>query len=253
MKSLSRIACGLGLVAALAAGSAGASVTVGGTRVVYPLENREVTVKLTNDRAEPSLVQVWMDKGNADAKPGEASAPFVLTPPIFRMDAKKSQTIRMMYTGDALPQDRESEFWLNVLDVPPKVAKSADATNAANTNSLQFAFRTRIKVFARPKGLAGTPEEAAGKLTWKLVPSADNKGYDVKATNPTAYYVSFSKIDVVGSGQTYTNDIGGMVEPRGTAQFAVKNLKTIPANAHVKYSGISDFGGALPFDVPVAP
>jgi chaperone protein EcpD len=247
MKSISRIACGLGVVAALLAGSAGASVTVGGTRVVYPLENREVTVKLSNDRAEASLVQVWMDKGNADAKPGEASAPFVLTPPIFRMDANKSQTLRMMYTGDALPQDRESVFWLNVLDVPPKTAKNADV------NTLQFAFRTRIKVFARPKGLPGTPDEAPSKVTWKLVPSADNKGYDVKATNPTAYYVSFSKIDVVGAGQTYTNDIGGMVEPRGTAQFPVKNLKTVPANAHVKSLGISDFGGSLPFDAPLAP
>ncbi len=148
MKSINRIACGLGVVAALLAGSAGASVTVGATRVVYPLENREVTVKLNNDRAEPSLVQVWMDKGNADAKPGEASAPFVLTPPIFRMEANKSQTLRMMYTGDALPQDRESVFWLNVLDVPPKTAKNADV------NSLQFAFRTRVKVFARPEGLA---------------------------------------------------------------------------------------------------
>ena len=47
-------------------------MTIGGTRVVYPLENREVTVKLDNDRREPSLVQVWMDNGNADAKPGEA-------------------------------------------------------------------------------------------------------------------------------------------------------------------------------------
>jgi hypothetical protein len=46
MKSINRIACGLGVVAALLAGSAGASVTVGATRVVYPLENREVTVKL---------------------------------------------------------------------------------------------------------------------------------------------------------------------------------------------------------------
>jgi chaperone protein EcpD len=247
MKSINRIACGLGVVAALLAGSAGASVTVGATRVVYPLENREVTVKLNNDRAEPSLVQVWMDKGNADAKPGEASAPFVLTPPIFRMEANKAQTLRMMYTGDALPQDRESVFWLNVLDVPPKTAKNSDV------NSLQFAFRTRVKVFARPKGLPGTPEEAAGKITWKLVPAADKKGYEAQATNPTAYYVSFSKIDVVGAGQTYTNDIGGMVEPRGTALFPIKNLKAVPANVHVKYVGISDFGGALPFDAAIAP
>jgi chaperone protein EcpD len=246
MKSINRIACGLGLVAALLAGSAGASVTVGGTRVVYPLENREVTVKLTNDRAEPSLVQVWMDKGNADAKPGEASAPFVITPPIFRMDSKKSQTLRMMYTGDALPQDKESVFWLNVLDVPPNTAKNVDV------NTLQFAFRTRIKVFARPKGLPGTPDDAAGKVSWTVVPAADKKGFEVKVTNPTAYYVSFSEIDVVGGSQTFKNDVGGMVEPRGTAQFPIKNLNAVPANAHVKYKAISDFGGALPFDLPLA-
>jgi chaperone protein EcpD len=247
MKSISRFICGLGMVVALFAGSASASVTVGGTRVVYPLENREVTVKLSNDRAEPSLVQVWMDKGNAEAKPGEASVPFVLTPPIFRMDARKSQTLRMMYTGDALPQDRESVFWLNVLDVPPKTAKGSDA------NTLQFAFRTRIKVFARPKGLPGSPGDAPGKLIWTLVPAADHKGYDVKASNPTAYYVSLGKIEVVGAGQTYLNDVGGMVEPLGTAQFPLKNLKSIPANAHIKYSGISDFGGTLLFDIPIAP
>lgn len=247
MKFLRQVACGLGLVAALVAGSAGASVTVGGTRVVYPLENREVTVKLTNDRSEPSLVQVWMDKGNANAKPGEASAPFVLTPPIFRMDAGKSQTLRMMYTGDALPQDRESVFWLNVLDVPPKTAKDSDI------NTLQFAFRTRIKVFARPKGLPGTADEAPAKVTWKLVPAADKKGFEVKATNPTAYSVSFSKIEVVGAGQTYINDVGGMVEARGSAQFPIKNLKTVPANAHVKFSSISDFGGAVQVEAPLVP
>lgn len=245
MKSIYRIACGLGLVAALFAGNAGASVTVGGTRVVYPLENREVTVKLTNDRSSPSLVQVWMDKGNPDAKPGEASAPFVLTPPIFRMDGHKSQTLRMMYAGDALPQDRESVFWLNVLDVPPSNAKNVDV------NTLQFAFRTRIKVFARPKGLPGSPDDAGGKLTWTTVPSADKKGFDVKATNPTPYYVSFSHIDVVSGNQTYANDMGGMVEPRGTAQFPIKNLGAVSPDAHVKYKAISDFGGALLFDSPI--
>jgi chaperone protein EcpD len=245
MKSLTRIACALGLAALLAAGSAAASVTVGGTRVVYPLENREVTVKLDNDRPDPSLVQVWIDKGNADAKPDESSAPFVLTPPIFRMDGHKSQTLRMMYTGDALPQDRESVFWLNVLDVPPK------AKAAQDVNTLQFAFRTRIKVFARPKGLPGTPEKAAEELTWKIVPSADKNGYAVSATNPSAYHVSFSEIDVVSGNQTYKNEIGGMVEPKGTMVFPIKNLNAIPSGARVKYIAISDFGGAMPNEAPL--
>jgi chaperone protein EcpD len=75
----------------------------------------------------------------------------------------------------------------------------------------------------------------------------------VKATNPTAYYVSFSNINVVGSGQTFSNDIGGMVEPHGSAQFPIKNMKTAPANARVKFSTISDFGGAVSLDAPLAP
>ncbi|CDY75133.1 P pilus assembly protein, chaperone PapD [Caballeronia glathei] len=245
MKSLTRVACGLGMVAALVAGSAGASVTVGGTRVVYPLESREVTVKLENDRADPSLVQVWMDRGNADAKPDEANAPFVLTPPIFRMDGRKSQTLRMMYTGEALPQDRESVFWLNVLDVPPK------AKQAPDVNTLQFAFRTRIKVFARPKGLPGTPEDAAANVTWKVVPAVDGKGYAVSATNPSVYHVSFSEIDVVDGGKTFKNEIGGMVEPKGTTVFPIKDLNAMPAGARLKYIAISDYGGAMPHEVPL--
>jgi chaperone protein EcpD len=245
MKSLTKIACALGMTLLLVAGGAAASVTVGGTRVVYPLESREVTVKLDNDRATPSLVQVWMDKGNAESKPDEATAPFVLTPPIFRMDGHKSQTLRMMYTGEALPQDRESVFWLNVLDVPPKAKSGPDA------NTLQFAFRTRIKVFARPKDLPGTSQDAAENLTWKIVPSPDNKGYAVSATNPSAYHVSFSEIDVVSGTRTYKNEVGGMVEPKSTAVFTINNLDQIPADAHVKYIAISDFGGALPHDAPL--
>ncbi|SAK84656.1 pili assembly chaperone [Caballeronia arationis] len=244
MKSLTRIACALGVAAALFAGSAAASVTVGGTRVVYPLENREVTVKLDNDRAEPSLVQVWMDSGDVNAKPDEASAPFVLTPPIFRMDGHKAQTLRIMYTGDSLPQDRESVFWLNVLDVPPK-AKATDE------NTLQFAFRTRIKVFARPKDLPGTPADAAQTLTWKIVPSPDNHGYAVAATNPSAYHVSFNEIDVVSGDQTFRNEAGGMVGPKGSAVFPVKNLAAVPAGAKVKFTTISDYGGATPHEAPL--
>jgi chaperone protein EcpD len=136
-------------------GAAQASVTIGGTRVIYPLDQREVTVKLENDSKNPSLVQVWMDDGNADSKPGEAKVPFAITPPIFRMDPRKSQMLRVIFSGDTtLPLDRESVYWLNVLDIPPKAEQKADM------NSLQFAFRTCIKMFVRPPKLPGSPDEA---------------------------------------------------------------------------------------------
>jgi chaperone protein EcpD len=246
MKMLGRTVIGLGFACALLAGQAQASVTIAGTRVVYPLGQREVTVKLDNDSHDPSLVQVWMDSGNAGAKPGEADAPFVITPPIFRMDSKKSQTLRVICSCEALPTDRESVYWLNVLGIPPK----ANGTNNANT--LQFAFRTRIKVFVRPSRLAGNPAGAPGQLSWKLVPAPDGQGQTVSVSNPTPYFVSFSEVDVVGGGRTYRNEQGGMVAPRGTAVLSVAQMNAAAADAKVRYTAISDYGGPLAGDAALS-
>ncbi|MFM0300883.1 fimbria/pilus periplasmic chaperone [Paraburkholderia sediminicola] len=239
MKLLGKMTMGIGFACALLAGSAQASVTIGGTRVVYPLEQREVTVKLDNDSHNPSLVQVWIDDGNADAKPGEIKVPFVITPPIFRMDPKKAQTLRVMYSGEALPQDRESVYWLNVLDIPPKANGTADA------NSLQLAYRTRIKVFVRPAKLPGKPEDAPAQLSWKVVASQDGKGEAVSVSNPTPYYVSFSEVDVESDGHTFKNEQGGMVAPRASVVLPVAKMNGVSAGSKVHYTAISDYGGAL--------
>ena len=41
-------------------------------------------------------------------------------PPFFKVGAKQKQIIRIMKTDSSLPTDRESLFWLNVQEVPPK-------------------------------------------------------------------------------------------------------------------------------------
>ncbi|EIF35487.1 P pilus assembly protein, chaperone PapD [Burkholderia sp. Ch1-1] len=242
MKLLRKLPIGIGFVCALLAGSIHASVTIGGTRVVYPLEQREVTVKLDNDSNKPSLVQVWIDDGKPDAKPGEIKVPFVITPPIFRMDAKKAQTLRVMYTGEPLPQDRESVYWLNVLDIPPKAGAVPDA------NTLSLAYRTRIKVFARPDKLPGKPEDAAAQLRWSITASADGKGQAVSVSNPTPYYVSFSEIGVESGGHTFRNDQGGMVAPRTSAALPIAKMNGVAAGAKVHYIAINDYGGPIDGD-----
>ncbi|MFL9866709.1 fimbria/pilus periplasmic chaperone [Paraburkholderia fungorum] len=242
MKLLGKMTMGIGFACALLAGSAQASVTIGGTRVVYPLEQREVTVKLDNDSHTPSLVQVWMDDGHPDAKPGEIHVPFVITPPIFRMDANKAQTLRVIYTGDALPQDRESVYWLNVLDIPPK----ADA--APDVNTLQLAYRTRVKVFVRPAKLPGKADDAPAQLSWKVVVSPDGKGQALSVSNPTPYYVSFSEVDVESGGHTFKNEQGGMVAPRESMVLPVAKMSAVPAGAKIHYTAINDYGGALSGD-----
>jgi chaperone protein EcpD len=239
---LGRIAIGIGFACVLLVGNVDASVTIGGTRVVYPLDQREVTVKLDNDSLAPSLVQVWMDDGHPDAKPGDIKVPFLITPPIFRMDPQKSQTLRVMYSGEALPTDRESVYWLNVLDIPPK------AKEAPDSNILQLAFRTRVKVFVRPPKLPGNPEEAPARLSWKIAAAPDGKGEALSVTNPTPYYVSFSEVDVESSGRTFKNEKGGMVAPHATEVMPIALMNAVPAGAKVHYTAISDYGGAIKGD-----
>ncbi len=53
--------------------------------------------------------------------------------------------MHVFYTGEPLPQDKESVFWLNVQESLPK----PDA-NKAGVNRLQLNSRSRIKLFFRP-------------------------------------------------------------------------------------------------------
>ncbi|HDV6323254.1 TPA: fimbria/pilus periplasmic chaperone [Burkholderia multivorans] len=225
----------------LAAAHGHASVVIGGTRVIYPEKDREVTVRLTNEGEKPALVQAWIDSGNPNALPDDTSAPFILTPPLFRIDPAQGQSLRVLYTKDTLAQDKESLFWLNVLEVPPEVAP-----DEAQPNSLQLAFRTRIKLFFRPAALQDSAAEAPSKVTWKLA-RLDGGRYGVEAHNPTPYHVTFSRVALKTGGTVRTNSLGGMVAPGGTATFDIDGLTALPAGpAEVDYTYLDDYGSGVP-------
>ena len=187
-------------------GTADASVVIAGTRVVFPAANGEVTVRLSNDGNQPALVEAWIDAGDPNSTPDSAKVPFLITPPLVRMNAGKGQSLRIIYTGQPLPTDRESLFWLNVLEIPPKPT----AKPGEERNTLQFAVRSRLKLFFRPANLAGEPTTAAQQITWKAV--ADGSGYALEAHNPTPYYITFSKLSLSVDSTAYASD-SGMVAP----------------------------------------
>ena len=216
----------LAVVAGLFSTQAGATVVIGGTRVVYPSQEKEVTVSLTNEGKLPGLIQIWVDDGDEQSTADAAKAPFIVTPPIFRLDGGKGQAARLAYTNDPLPADKESLFWLNVLEVPPKPQNKEEAQE--QRNMLQFAFRTRIKLFFRPARLTGTSEQASENLTWKLLPSKSSKGLALQVFNPTPYYVNFAGVGVDTNGQTVGDNGGGMVAPGGSTTFELKDIKHRP-------------------------
>jgi chaperone protein EcpD len=216
---------------------AAAGVVINGTRVVYPAAKREVTISLQNAGATPSLVQAWLDTGNIYSKPGDSKVPFVLTPPLFRLDPTKVQSLRLVYTHDPLPQDRESVFWLNVLDIPPRAAVNPDLPN-----QLDLAFKHRMKVFFRPAGLAGSAADAPARLTWKLL-SKDGKLTGIQASNPTPYHVSLTQLTATVAGHPLTIK-ADMVEPFASRSFDVPDLPTAPsATVSVEYWFVNDYGG----------
>jgi len=223
-----------------------ASVVITGTRVIFPAQEREVTVRLTNDGKIPALVQSWIDTGDADASPDQIDVPFVLTPAMFRLEPGKGQTLRVIYSKEPLPQDKESLFWLNVLEVPPKPELGE------NTNRLQLAFRTRIKMMFRPAALAGSADDAPAQVTWELVRGEGGKGYALKATNPSPYVVNLGSISLLADGRDL-NAGKGYVLPGGSRTFAVEGLAAPPASAvSVNYSAINDWGGAVQGKQPSA-
>lgn len=247
MNTLIRAICVGLLTMCLFTGAANASVLIAGTRVVFPAQDGEVTVRLTNDNAHPALVEAWIDNGDPKSTPDKVSVPFLITPPLFRMEAHKDQDLRIISTPASLPSDRESLFWLNVLEIPPK----PDAQESAGKNLLQFAIRSRLKLFYRPAHLPGNAQTAPAQVTWTAV--ADGQGYALEVHNPTPYHVTIVKLSLDVGGKLYSAD-SGMADPLGSLRLKVKGLTTAPAaGTSVAYDIVNDYGATQSLKGSVSP
>lgn len=223
---------------------ADAGVIVHGTRVIYPAARQEVIVRLENRGPRPALVQTWLDAGDRHSSPVTAHAPFNVSPPIFRIEPHQQQALRLRYAGEPLPSDRESLFWLNVLEIPPL---SADA---AQRNQIELSFRTRLRVFFRPQALPYLVDQAPAKLQWQLVTHA--QGWALQATNPTPYHVSLASIELLSDGKRFSKAANtaaddSLLMPTGDMkQFVLPRLRNCPSGpATVEFTSVSDFGARI--------
>lgn len=214
-----------------------AGIVIQGSRVVYPAKDREVSVKLVNIGEQPSLVQAWVDKGNEKLTADKADGPFLITPPITRVEAKKGQTLRLVYTGDdAASKKQETVFWLNILDVPP-MPKDQDS------NFLQVAVRSRLKIFYRPEELPGNPTQSAKDLGWSVV--STGSGYALRARNNAAFHVSLATVQLITGNKTFSvaKDDVKMVAPGASVDLPLPGLAGQPgAGAKIVYQWVSDYG-----------
>ena len=187
-------------LSALTLTTANAGVIIGGTRLIFDGAKKEASISINNPDSTPYLIQSWIDMQEGNS----GKAPFIITPPLYRLDGGQKNIERIVMTG-ALPQERESLFWLNIKAIP---------SASKQTNSLQIAVKTRIKLIYRPEGLrASTPEEQANKLTWQRT------GNNLEVKNPTQYVINFNEITLAGKK---LDDVT-YVLPGASARFALPN------------------------------
>jgi chaperone protein EcpD len=225
------VAFSLPLLCAVGA-TAHAAIVIDGTRVIYPAQAREVTIRLSNQGDSPMIAQSWVDAGRAQASPAEVQSPFLLVPPLARIEPARGQTLRLMLVAPPEAADRESVYYLNVLEVPPK------STKAKEGSSLQLTLRSRIKVFFRPESLPGKAADAPAALSWRI--DSTGSGNTLVAENPSAYHVSLSKV-ALRSGQQTTDLTHGMIAPHSSMRLELKQSPR-QGDVYVDYSAIDDYG-----------
>ncbi|SUD46189.1 pili assembly chaperone [Pseudomonas fluorescens] len=201
-----------------------AGIQVDATRVIYNGGNQSASLSLTNDSEETYMVQSWLDTGDATQTP--KGLPIVVTPPILKLASNKEAVLRFIYSGQGLPQNKESLFWINVQEIPPAPKLE---------NVLQVAIRTRIKLFYRPAALQIDLNKQAQALKWQ------RSGDDMVVTNTGPAHITLGVLNFAGNGQKACSLNGEMVKPEDSLRITLP-LTCRTAN-ELSFSFINDYGG----------
>lgn len=196
------------------------------SRVIYNGNAKAVTLAITNNADKPYMVQNWLEVG--DAPVGDGKVPFVITPPLLKIDPKKETLLRIIYSGTGLPIDRESQFWINIQEIPPKPEVE---------NTLQLAVRSKIKLFYRPKQVEIELNDAVKQLRWYI------EGNTLKLENKSPLFITIGDLKLNNDEHPVANMNQDMVAPFANIDV-IKNLsKNINS---VTYTYINEYGSNTP-------
>jgi len=240
-----------------AALDADAGLVIRGSRIIYEESRGETTVHMRSTSDVPVLLQMWLDAGDPEQPPEAEQVPFILTPAVTRVDPGNGQSVRILRVGSGLPQERESLFWFNTLEVPPAPSAEMQATE----NFLRISVRGRFKLFYRPKGLPSSPKLAAGGLRFSMASPLPDGRAQVRVENPSPYHVTLSHLALRRAGDPtsapallefqHQSNLERMVAPMGELLMplewgALPPGTALPSALEVNYSTINDSGGLEP-------
>lgn len=214
------------LLAGALAPTAQAAIALDRTRVIFDGSVQSVSLSVSNQNKQlPYLAQGWLE----DEQGNKIQSPLTVLPPVQRIEPGKPSQVKIQALPAAkmLPQDRETLYYFNLREIPPKSNKP---------NSLQIALQTRIKLFYRPAAIA--PERNASPWQEQLTLSKQGDKYIVN--NPTPYYVTI----VDAASRKGIEGAKGfepfMVPPKGNVPLTV-SAGSVGGSPVLTY--INDYGG----------
>lgn len=211
------------------------SVELSASRLVYQPGSKNIVFSVNNPQEYPILVRSTVVKDDK-----KTAGPFIVTPPLFRLDAKQTNSLRVIQTSGNFPEDKETLLWLCVTGIPPKDddvwaqdGKNKDNDNLAQLN-VKISVNNCIKLFVRPRKIKNGVTESYAALTWQ------RKGNNVIANNPSPFYVSLASIKFGGK------ELPDMdyVAPFSSHEF------TLPPGVNgekIAWQAITDYGGKTQF------
>ena len=199
-------------------------IALGATRVIYPAEAKQTSLAINNsDNKNRFLIQSWVENAA-----GQKTDDFIVTPPLFVSKPKSENTLRIIYSGGKLPQDRETLYWLSNKAIP-----SVERDDIQGKNVLQIAVLARIKMFVRPAGLSSKSADAPSMLKFK------REGNTLIITNPSPFYVTLVNMTLGGRNLKLTN---AMAAPKAETRVALFD----GVSGVFTYQAINDFGANTP-------
>lgn len=221
-KNLSFITTGL-LLSAIGIQQANAAIALDRTRVIYDGSNKSVSLNISNQNEKlPYLAQGWLE----DANGTKITSPLTVLPPVQRIEpgAKSQVKVQSLPAASTLAQDKETLFYFNLREIPPK-------SNTPNT--LQLALQTRIKLFYRPAAITPSKNDV-----WQEKMTLTKQGDGYQASNPTPYYITIVSASSTAKGESAKGFEPFMVPPKGTAKVTGSALGNAPVLTFV-----NDYGG----------
>lgn len=214
-----------------------AGVTIAGTRIIFPAAEREKSVRTNNKGDSPVLVQVWVDDGSKTEDLNQMKVPFTVTPPVYRINPGKGQSVRLIYNGMSLPDDRESVYWFNLLEIP-----TVSETDK-NKDRLELAFRTRVKIFYRPSSLKESSVDRSGELKWSI--DRKTQPATIKISNPTPYYFSFESVNAVTGNKRVAIE-PAILAPFSDVTFTPVDKQSLPESlTTIEFNLLNDYGSIV--------